>query len=551
MINNLRKRFWNYPYRVVDLLTLLKPLPVIVLSILFTLYGYTILNRQILEAHKFKNSYTEGVVGELTGTNPIFTTYNPVDRSLFNLIFLKLVDINDQGEVKPEIAKSYEISSNGLEYTFYLNNNLYWSDGEQIDADDVVYTFNTAIDLARNNARDTIGSAFDNVKVVKVDNYTVKFILNQKNASFLELVSTYIVPEHIFSLIENNRLTRYFPFGKVVSSGKYKIINMYDDKIILKATSSKYSIQNITLRFFKSEEELEYAFRTFELDAVYSFNTNQYKFSKEYSRYNVNIKPLDYRIRLIYFNLRNPKLESPALRNALANITDKETILREAKLDEQPVKGPIPEVSWAFNNDLDYPEYDPIKAQEVFADANYIKNKTSGFYESNTNNKLLTLELTYLDNDINKLIAESLKQHWKSEGVILNLRPLSYEQITKEILPTRDFELLLYQVELTVDPDQYDLWHSLKADYPSLNISGYNFARIDILLEKARTEMKQDKRKEYYYSFQKYLIADMPVLFLSKVNFVYIYNQDLKGVNFNDINYPYERFDNIEEWYWK
>lgn len=551
MFTDLRKVLWNYPEKVLSIARFLKPIPIILFVALLTFGFYSYSVKYLYDAHKGRNSFTEGVVGNLTGTNPIFTTYNPVDRGLFNLIFLKFIYLDENGNPTPGIASSWEISNNGLEYIFKLNRGLKWSDGEKITADDVVYTFRTAIDLAKNNSRDTIGTPFSDVKIEKISEDTVKFTLKQKNASFLELVSTYIIPKHVFSLITPNRLTRYFPFGKVVSSGKYKVVSIRNDRVVLKASKPSYHIQTLTFRFFDNDDSLEKSFRNFELDAIYSFDKQKYPFIYEYNTYKKVVKPLDYRIRLIYFNLRNPKLSSPALRNALVLITNKKKILKDSGLDEEPIKSSIPEKSWAFNPDISYPTFNPKKAQTVFTDANFVKNKTNGLYESTDDKKLLTLTLTYLDNDVNNRLAKALQENWKEEGVILKLNPVSYEQITKEILPTRDFELLLYQVELTEDPDQYDLWHSLKKDYPALNISGYDFARSDILLERARTELDKGKRKKDYYTFQKYLIADMPVMFLSKVNFVYIYNKNLQGLDLEHINYPYERFNNIENWYWK
>ena len=139
----------------------------------------------------------------------------------------------------------------------------------------------------------------------------------------------------------------------------------------------------------------------------------------------------------------------------------------------------------------------------------------------------------------------------EQEGVILKVEKLNYTQITQEIIATRDFELLLYEIETTVDPDQYNLWHSLKSNYPDLNLSGYSYERVDILLEDARRNIDDGIRLQRYILFQKYLVADAPVVFLYQPNYVYIYDNDLQGVNLGNINFSYERFHNIQDWYWR
>ena len=159
--------------------------------------------------------------------------------------------------------------------------------------------------------------------------------------------------------------------------------------------------------------------------------------------------------------------------------------------------------------------------------------------------------MTYFQSEINDRLVTKLKELLEQEGIILKTERLNYTQITQEIIATRDFELLLFEIETTVDPDQYNLWHSLKSSYPDLNLSGYSYERVDILLEDGRRTTDVNTRKARYATFQKYLVEDAPVIFLYHPNFVYVVNDNLKGVNLDTCNFSYERFANIESWYWK
>jgi peptide/nickel transport system substrate-binding protein len=106
----------------------------------------------------------------------------------------------------------------------------------------------------------------------------------------------------------------------------------------------------------------------------------------------------------------------------------------------------------------------------------------------------------------------------------------------------------MYEVETTIDPDQYNLWHSLKVDYPNLNLSGYEYERVDILLEDARVELTKKDRIDYYDLFQEYLMRDVPALFLYHPKYVYVVPEDLNGPDLSNISFPEERFQNISEW---
>ena len=73
-----------------------------------------------------------------------------------------------------------------------------------------------------------------------------------------------------------------------------------------------------------------------------------------------------------------------------------------------------------------------------------------------------------------------------------------------------DFDVLLAMQEIPRDPDQYALWHSTQAG----NITDFKNARIDKLLEDGRKTLDQEKRKQIYFDFQRYLLEDLPVIFL-------------------------------------
>ena len=63
--------------------------------------------------------------------------------------------------------------------------------------------------------------------------------------------------------------------------------------------------------------------------------------------------------------------------------------------------------------------------------------------------------------------------------------------------------------------------------------------------------MDKEVRKQKYYLFQKYLMADAPAIFLYNPIYEYITRDNLVGVDLDSISHSYERFHNIEEWYWK
>ncbi len=74
----------------------------------------------------------------------------------------------------------------------------------------------------------------------------------------------------------------------------------------------------------------------------------------------------------------------------------------------------------------------------------------------------------------------------------------------------QDVQAVLLSREVPADPDQYTWWHSNQ----SANISNYQNPRVDKLLEDARKETDQQRRKVMYLEFQRYLVEDVPAMFL-------------------------------------
>lgn len=551
--SGIRYIWWKYPSFFEKFIKNSRPLSYILMfSIVSIFLCYSLINLDIFKDfnNKQKDSFVEGSVGAISSLNPLYLTQNPIDKAIHELVFEKFIEIDKDGNPIKGVADTWDMSDDYLRYSFNIEDGHFWQDGEPLTMDDVIFTFNTAIKLAEKYNADSVGVPLVGVKIQKVDEDTIEFVLENTNATFFEAVSIYIVPKHRLEDVSLNTMqfdifTKY-PLG----SGPYSIVKSEPNIVIMEASEyfpEDIPIQSFTYRIYDDLNSLEVAFRNGELDAISGVNSGGLDFVNEYSDYKVLSTSIEQRTRIIFFNNRRDSLSNPSVRQALSYITDKESLLEKSQIPGEVAKGVFPRVSWAFDADAEQYEYNPESAVALFKEVGYEKNESSGYYEGE-DNKILSFTLSYLDNDSNGRLVESLRELWKEEGVILNLDPLSYEQITQEIISTRNFEMLLYEVETTVDPDQYNLWHSLKKDYPDLNLSGYEYERVDILLEEARTEHDKEVRKEKYRLFQKYLMDDAPVIFLYHPQYVYVVPKDLQGPNLDEIAYPQDRFRNITKW---
>src|SRR3989344_4188904 len=140
-------------------------------------------------------SLSEGIIGAPRFINPILVN-SPVDQDLVSLIYSGLMRKNPDGTLSPDLAEKYEMSKNGLIYTFTLKDKIYFHNGEPVTADDVIFTINEAKDSILKSPRKV---DWDGVSVEKVDDKTVQLTLKQPFPSFLENATLGILPANLWN----------------------------------------------------------------------------------------------------------------------------------------------------------------------------------------------------------------------------------------------------------------------------------------------------------------------------------------------------------------
>jgi len=551
---SIRDWFWFYPANIFEFFKKAAPLSFILLFGIFGVFISIFLRSDTLAnfmSSQKSDIFVEGSVGAISSLNPIFTTQNPVDSDLQALVFEKFISISNKGEPIEGIAIEWFVSSDGKTYDFTISNNHTWQDGEPLTMEDILYTFETAKQLSSKYNYDTIGSSMLDVEIKKISDDKIRFVLSETNSTFFEAVSVYIVPKHRLEDVSLQELA-FDSFSKYpLGSGPYEVYRSEPNVVYLQASDYFWitlKIETFIYRLYSDYDSLEAAFRNGTLDAMGGVNTPKMLYIEEYSRFVAHTITLDSRLRMIFFNTRKEKLESAEVRRALNYLMNKEELLDETNIGGELSYGPIAESSWAYSSEeVERYEYNPQKAEEILKNLGYTFNQNTRYYETE-DKKVLSFSLSYYDNDYNNILANTIKELYQEEGLVLNLDPLSYTQLTQEIVATRDFELLMYEVETTIDPDQYNLWHSLKSNYPDLNLSGYSYERVDILLEDARRKTDQDERKGDYELFQRYLTQDSPAIFLYHPNYTYVVREDVKISDISEIAYPYQRFQDISYW---
>jgi peptide/nickel transport system substrate-binding protein len=208
------------------------------------------------------------------GTTLPIQTLNPVisgesNGELTNLLFNGLIKVDKNLSYRSDLAESWHVSENGLEWTLKLRSDVKWHDGMPVTADDIIFTLDYALDT---RVKSPWAQELSNIaRYEQPDASTIMFELYQPDSAFLYTMRIKILPKHVFQ--GQDILT--FDFNQnPVGTGPFKFKNwdLTTNTIELIANEEYFGnspyISDIKFKIFESEDEQESAFKSGKLDAM-------------------------------------------------------------------------------------------------------------------------------------------------------------------------------------------------------------------------------------------------------------------------------------------
>lgn len=166
-----------------------------------------------------------------------------------------------------------------------------------------------------------------------------------------------------------------------------------------------------------------------------------------------------------------------------------------------------------------------------------------------------TLTLVTSNLSENVQIAESLKEQWAVLKINLEIKQFDKVTLQKDIIPKRDYDLLLYRLDYGPDPDLYAFWHSSQIatndKKEGMNLSNFSNKTADQLLEQARQSFDVNTRNQKYEAFRKILNDETPYITVKKEIVNYAISQKVKGIEKIFGMAEADRFLAVNEWYIK
>lgn len=525
------------------------------LSLGFAGFRLYIKNTQVVPA--VGGSLNEGIIGSPRYLNPVLAPANDADRDLARIIFSSLLKYDSQGNLIPDLAESYAIGDSGKMYDVFLKKNAFWHDGKQVTADDVIFTLQVIEDP---DFRSPLRVNWVGIDFEKIDEFTMRFKLKNAYAPFPYNLTFGILPKHIWQNISVSDFALNEKNLKPVGSGPYVFKQLEKNKdgtiksIELAASKNFYLngpfIKQLIFRFYPDEEKAASALRKSEVQGLSYISPVNYLNLKNSSTNGFNIFEITLpRYFALFFNQsENKALADKNVRIALAQALDKDKLINDILLGfGKKIDSPIIPGMLGFSNDVKTYSYGLEAASSTLQSAGWVDNNNDGVREKDGQNLEFTLS-TITWQELSKT-ANFLKDAWSLVGAKVNVETKETTSLIQENIRPRQYQALLFGELLNIDPDPFAFWHSSQKKDPGQNLSLYENAKVDAILQDARQDLNPASRAKKYQQFDQIVAEDLPAIFLYAPDYLYPLSSQIMGADFKIMVAPSDRFSQIENWY--
>ena len=492
--------------------------------------------------------WVEGTSADATILNPILAS----DSASFDVLGWFFPSLLGQdpfsGAIVPtEMAASWDVSDDGLVWTFNLQDGVMWSDGEQVTADDFKFTYDAiASDLVETPRKANL----DNIESIEVlDPLTIQVTYAEVKCDALNNLGLGWLPSHLYAADFSDVMDSPLNEEPTVSAGPF-VFNEWlrdDNSTVVRNDNYWKGAPNMDGWIYKivpdpgarlaqlQTGELDLIgvqpeqLTTVELDS----NLNLYKFKDDGYSY----------IGLNQANPQNPQagqdedgnlveqdphpiLSDLAVRQAIAHALDYDSIINQVYLGQgyQIASNVLPAVGWAHDPSLQPYAFDTELAAQILDEAGWTDSDEDGVRECNgcataEEGAALTIRLqTNAGNTTREDLGALVQDQLNGIGFDIQFEAIEFGTLVGELLGQTFDMVIIGWTGLGTDPNDDSFWHS-QFDTPG---SGFNFvsyqnARIDELLEQGVSVpgCAAEERATFYQEIQQIIHDDIPYVFVT------------------------------------
>jgi peptide/nickel transport system substrate-binding protein len=440
-----------------------------------------------------------------------------VDIWIFMSIYDQLLRVNATGTaLEPSLAEKWEISPDGLTYTFHLRQGVVFSDGTPLKASDVKFSINRAKTNKKSDWTFTLEPLKD---IATPDDSTVVMTLNQPWAPFLSdiaMFSNSIISEAFVTKIGEDKLVE-----QTMGTGPFALVEWKKGEYITLKKNDKYwdkgkpHLDQIKITVVPDDNSRILQLQGGEIDGMYDVPLNRVADLEKDAKFSV-IKFTSTYNNFIALNIRNAPLSDVKVRQALNYATDKQALIKVVNFGIGEVSNSfMPNGALYWNKDQTGYPFDLDKAKGLIKES------------SIPNGGKIAIQIRSGAASALQL-ATALKDMWGKIGIDLDIQQL------EQAIATDNYRNNKFEANATgwtndiIDPDELVSYAILPEQVQNYHTGWINQEAID-LAKKGRAVLDDAERRKIYYRIQEIHMQEAPFVYLYVLPYIDVVKKSVQG----------------------
>lgn len=448
---------------------------------------------------------------EPPGLDPTSNAAAAIDRILQHNLFEGLVKVNPKGEIIPALAERWEISKDGLQYTFYLRKNVKFHNGRQMTAEDVKFTYERAMDPKSGNPHPEYYKDVD--KLIVVDEFTFRFVMKKVSPGFLANLTegdAVIVPKEEVATLA----------AKPVGTGPFKFVEwVRGSHVTLERFKDYYKaglpyLDKVTFKFIPDPAVALAALKAGDVDVAGVSGAAIAEVEKD-PKLKVISGPQNL-VQILATNTAKPPFNDVRVRKAIAYAIDRAAVIKGSTFGYgTPIGSHMSPVN-AYYVDMTWVNaYNPDKAKELLTAAGF----ANGFEAT------LVLPEPYV---VHQWAGEVIADQLAKVGIKLKLQIIEWARWLDEVFSKANYDLTVIGHVGRIDAfgmlSGYSPW---RTDYYFRR--GYSNPKLDELFKLAEATADLEQRKVIYAVIQWMIADDAVNYFIQDPHLIYGMAKDVEN----------------------
>jgi len=437
-----------------------------------------------------------------------------VSSRMFDLVYSGLIKVTPNFDYAPDLATKWETPDDKT-IVFHLNPNAKFHNGQPVKAADVKWTYESLMNPTFVTSKRSGYASVDHIETP--DEQTVIFKLKEANAGIFDNLTVGILPTGADTNVYKTR-----PIG----CGPYKLVeHRPDERLEFEAFDQWHGgapkIKHVTVRIIPDATtrvlEMRRGTVNFEVNQIPFENVAEFEKNPEFTV----VKSSGSVYQYLAFNMHDPALAKPLVRQAIAYAIDRDRIIRDIQRGyAQPTETMLAEGHWARASNLPSHPYDPAKAKQLLAQAGY-PNGLSLVFKTSTDAEA---------NSRAQVMQAMMKQAGFNVSIQSNEMSTFFADIGKG-----NFQMYSLSRNGISDPDfYYVIFYSKNIPPNGQNRGYYVNPHLDDLLTQGHATFDRAKRKPIYNEVQNIVATDLPYLSIYMQSNVAIMRKGIEGY----VQYP-------------